>query len=280
MATSTTNQNEIKKANVKRRGGDRINDDWQYLNEGEVIYNPTTDQSFNQQQYKHQGLGTTSISKSNLIKEEEEERVETERQINQINQINKVKAVNERQIIEQRQHSTKRQKEKKRKKVKRQVFATIRNVQLIIGFIPFYLIQLQLAFISAIGMGLITLGSTASDYLFENNLTLLGKAINWVTTNILSDFNSILGHFTGVSASDLAAELFMIPFFIILAINLIFICIVYITHKMAFRNPIFGEQGGAAKPIAFIIYLIGLFPVLNIFPFFLVWLLTIQKYPK
>jgi len=274
---NTVNQNQTTKAKVSRRGSGRINDDWQYLNEGETVHNPSIDQKFNLE-YKHKGLGSTSISKPKLVKKKTDQKTgvttHTFRSTLKTTQIDHPS-----QEIEKKQVGRIKQAVTTVSNVKNQAFATVTNARLVIMFLPFYLIQLQLAIISAIGLATLTTVGTAANYV-EKNWGLVGEVISSVVKAAAGLADSLLNYFIGVSLAEGAAGLFWIPFVIIFIFNIIFIFIVYINHKMAFNNPIFGKQGGYSKFVALIFYVFGLFPIFNIFPFFLIWLFTIQKYPK
>ncbi len=278
MATSP--QNQTSKAKVSRLGGARINDDWQYLNEGKTIQNPTTDQKFNLE-YKQKGLNSVNISKPKLIKKQ------TNQKTGETKYAFKSRIITTKKIEQNEQEDNEEVKNnltsptliKKVTDKKRSLVATAINFQLSAAFLPFYLIQLNLALISLIGMGALGGGNALVDYA-EKEGGWLGGVVAGAIKSVVDDLNDIFGHFTGYSLTGAASSLFMIPFFIILVINIVFILIVVLRHKLALNNPVFGEQGGYAKFVALIFYVFGLFPVFNIFPFFLIWLYTIQKYPR
>ena len=278
MAT-TENKNKTSKA--QRLGGERINEDWQYLNETKKIHNPTIDQKFNLE-YKHKGLNSVSISKPKLIKKE---LVDKKSNTFRYTFNSRIQAVQN--IVEEEEDIAPLVKKegiikkvfKKAQRTKIQLKAALINTSLVRAFLPLYLFQMYLAFISAIGLGILYTGNATVEYVSENG-GVIGSMVGSAIEATISSIEGISSFLLGVAPSDVGAAVFLVPFMIIIAFNLIFILVVSFRHMIAGNHPFFGKEGGGTKVICFLIYCVCLFPIFNIFPFFLVWIFAIQKYPR
>ncbi len=259
--------------NAKRIGGTRINDDWQYLEEEALSANPTTDQIFNRS-YKHQGLGERKITRHNE---------ETGNNDNIIDLQNYRAQVEQKRNIERQQNQINKRTDKLSKnkipnlglnKIRqRKVLAVNRSILYWAGYVYLF-VQLPFAVLGAITLGamggLAALGESVSEsnFLFK------------FVASVISKTTEFLKNAVGFSPTDIIVALFFLFYIVVFTIGIITLLATYLQHTLAMNKPLGGE-GGGAKTSALLLAIIGYsVPLLNLFPWVLVWLFTISKYPR
>lgn len=87
--------------------------------------------------------------------------------------------------------------------------------------------------------------------------------------------------YAGIGSLSLEPQgLFIITFVIMFAFGLTTLLGVYLIYKAANLSPLGGE-GGGLKIGTFIIALVGyMIPILNLFPWFYIWTMAVQRHPK
>jgi hypothetical protein len=261
--------------NASKIGGNRINDDWQYLEEQPLPAHPTTDQSFNLS-YKEKGLGARKISR----KEPEENsyiqinnlqnyraELENKQFINNDNLRsrvkNKINQLEENEILSKgldKAHKTK-------------TLAVNRSITYWASYLWVY-VQLPFAIFGAILFGVMGGLSSLGKSISEDNFLfkIVGK--------IVEKSADFLKNIIGFGLDDIAGAFYFITYMVVLAIGLITLLSAFIQHTLALNHPLSG-RGAGFKIGAFLLALIGYsIPLLNLFPWVLIWLFAISKYPR
>lgn len=266
---NTANNNYIR--NAKRVGGARINNDWQYLEEESLPNNPTADQTFNQS-YKQQGLGARKITREN----QEEANNVVDLQNYKARMVgNRYAELQQNQLAKNLGKQLKNQVlDKGLNKInQRKSLAVNRSIIYWASYVWLF-VQLPFAVLATITLaimgGLSTLGDSFSEsnFLFKFIASVAGK-----TAEFLKDL-------VGFSPTDIMTALFFIFYIIALASGLITLIGAYLQHAITMSKPLGGE-GAGFKIGTFLLALVGYsVPVLNLFPWALVWLFAISKYPR
>ena len=257
--------------NAKKIGGTRINDDWQYLEEQPLPENPTTDQIFNQG-YKHQGLGKRKIERTN--REEVDNVVDLQNY--------RARVVGNRYSNQQQNQFNKNVGRLLKNKVlsqglnivnKRKTLAVNRSIMYWAGYLWLF-VQLPFAVLCAVILGVMGGISALGKSISESNI--LFKLIASIADKTLDFLKSL----TGVGLTDAIAGLFFIFYIIVFVVGMITLMGAYLQHSTVMNNPLNGEASGL-KTGALLLAIIGYsVPLLNMFPWVLVWLFTISKYPR
>ena len=114
---------------------------------------------------------------------------------------------------------------------------------------------------------------------FVNQAVQVGESSNFLLRLAGSVWNSAV-QFVADIGTFFPNTIFQITFIIIFAYGIFQLLIMYFLYTMARLNPIFGE-GGGLKFGMFLLAFIGYsLPILNLFPWFLVWAVAVWLYPK
>ncbi len=257
--------------NAKRIGGTRINDDWQYLEEQPLPDNPTTDQIFNQG-YRQQGLGERKIERAN--REEDDNVIDLQNY--------RARATGNRYLNQQQNRFSKNVGKLLKNKTlsqglntvnKRKTLAVNRSIMYWGGYLWLF-VQLPFATLCVVTFALMGGISAIGESISESNI--LFKLLSSIVDKTLDFLKSL----TGVGLTDVVAGLFFLFYIIAFAVGMITLMGTYLQHSTVLNNPLNGEASGL-KMGALLLAIIGYsVPLLNMFPWVLVWLFTISKYPR
>jgi len=255
----------------------RINDDWQYLNEPKLSAHPTADEIFNAS-YKDRGIRPKDIRDKEQAEKvadlnERREQRKKRRIINKNihNKTSSLKSPTEVSIANKRRWRAR---------------ATKRALPILYSYTSVYL-TLQLPF--AI-FGLAMLGTVATvQHVVSTSTTLsaIEKGISGITSSIgkgtdyigLTDSASTGISITG-SLTAIPLSIYLLTFVIIFTFGILSLLGTLARYESARFRPLSGEHGGL-KIGTFLIVIIGYsVPVLNIFPWLLVWMFVVWKYPR
>ncbi|KXJ98967.1 MAG: hypothetical protein UZ19_OD1000567 [Parcubacteria bacterium OLB19] len=257
--------------NAKRIGGTRINDDWQYLEEQPLPDNPTTDQIFNQG-YRQQGLGKRKIERTN--REEDDNVIDLQNY--------RARATGNRYLNQQQNGFSKNVGKLLKNKVlsqgldivnKRKTLAVNRSIMYWGGYLWLF-VQLPFATLCVVTFALMGGISAIGESISESNI--LFKLLSSIVDKTLDFLKSL----TGVGLTDVVAALFFLFYIITFTVGMLTLLGAYLQHNTVMNNPLNGEASGL-KMGALLLAIIGYsVPLLNMFPWVLVWLFTISKYPR
>lgn len=268
-------QAEPSKVNrVRRIGGERINDDWAYLNEEEFDPYESTDKTFNRN-YRHRGL--SGDAKNTAENEEEFDQ-------NSNDQEYKTSTV-DRQSDVNKERNSRRSKEARKAILntleenrtiqkglglanKRKTVAVTRSIIYWGGYIWLF-VQVPIALFGIILFAIIG-GLSELGLVADSNLI----------TSTLKSVAGVVGGIIGFQLGDVLEAFFFITYILILAIGMITTLCIFIQHSLALNLPLSG-RGTSWKIGALILAFIGYAtPVINILPWALPWILAIGKYPR
>ena len=106
---------------------------------------------------------------------------------------------------------------------------------------------------------------------------ILGGAV-WAVNAITSVVSSVTG--INLNISELAKSYMFILYVMIIVIGFFSLLIAHLQYSLALLNPLSGNKEGLKKGV-FLLCLFGYSaPILNLFPWILLWLAVIWKYPK
>jgi hypothetical protein len=269
---------------VRKVGGKKINNDWEYLNEGEFDPYESTDKAFSRS-YQYKGLRARTEESENLEKEKKEEE-EINQQIQEQNyraQIERRQSVIEndlnKRIVRENKKSIGKTLEESQfiqkgfgAANKRKTMVVTRSI-IWWGSYVWLFVQVPFAVFGIIAFavigGISELGESANSNIFT-------KAVAAVAKTVIDGLTSLLGFNIG----DVMEALFFITQFVVISVGILTILIIFIQHILALNRPL-GGNGAGLKVGALLIACIGYaVPILNIFPWVLVWVLAIGKYPR
>jgi hypothetical protein len=257
-SANTSSKSRLKSVSrANKTYSQRINDDWGYLNEPKPSNHPTADETFNAA-YKTKGLHPQSISD----KKEAPDIELTERKSRRRQRAANDKSYNKSNVIKFPTKVSGIGKD-----IKSKAKATTVNLSILSWYVWLWLTQLMFGII-----GLFMLGSVAAAEATVEKYAVF----DWMSDAINSGTNLILG----TTISEIGITFFMFTFVIIFAISIIATFITYIQYELALLRPLSGEHG-SLKLVAFFITIIGSSaPIINIFPWLLVWMFAVWKYPR
>ncbi|MEZ4103882.1 MAG: hypothetical protein R3B60_01195 [Candidatus Paceibacterota bacterium] len=267
--TADFQSNKSKNQTAKRTGGDRLNDDWQYLKENDVPNNPTVDQKFNLQ-YKHSGVNkvkvtkpkTTDVTTDNQGRVVQNFKTRAEGQIPVANLIK----------TPHRNSSTNLSVTTKIKKKQAKIIGRWTS-SLYIGYWP--TVQLPLGIFSLVGFALSGAATAIADTISSNG-NFIFNTVRFVFGGIY-DFTTNL---IGFSLEDVSLSIFFIPHLLLLGINMIIMFSLFVFYKKNNIESLGGSHAGA-KYGAFLLAIIGYsIPLFNLAPWLLVWTTVVAKYPR
>ena len=278
--SDTRNKSRTRNVNrVNKTRNARINDDWGYLNKSELSSHPTTDETFNAA-YDEKGIKSTPKEKGK----------------------DKQKVINlaeRRQQREGRKVHYKNTRNKKSKpgglisgaismanKTKWKVRVSAVNMSIL----PWYLwvwLTLQLTFgiigLIAFGLAFGIEAGVKSNFITRS----INSGVEWVTSGL-----GKLGNATGVtesadtsinlaySAALLPLSIYMLTYIIIFVIGMFFIFMVFFRYELAFLRPLSGEKASLKMGAFYAVVILYCIPLVNIFPWLLLWMYVVWKYPR
>ena len=134
-------------------------------------------------------------------------------------------------------------------------------------------IQVIFALISTIFLGLMGAGDAV---ISSNLVTRIG---GWLVERAVEGGTWLISG-TAISVSDIGAGVFMALYMVVFAIGFGTLCAASFQYMASLIQPLSGEHSGT-KYVAFLIAILGYAtPILNLFPWFLVFVAVVWKYPK
>jgi len=247
---------------VTRVSQQRFNDDWQYLNEKPLGVHATNDEIF-AASYKQQGLsGKIQTANKNSNTPE-------------VVALSAPTPVQPRRSAPGQNISLATNKKKKSTTLKliAKVKASTINASIMAwGGGLWFMVQLPFALISLIMLGLAGTVSGATQ-----SSSILGWAAG-AASKIVEGAAAIVG--IDASLTSISTSLFTVTYLLVLAVGLITIFTAFLQYTLAFLNPLSGEMAGL-KHGTFLLVLFGYStPLLNLFPWILLWMAVVWKYPK
>ena len=139
--------------------------------------------------------------------------------------------------------------------------------------------QLPLAIISLSAFAIATALEEAKQY-FES--TMLGRAASWVGGAVYDSFNSVLNALWGSDLNTFSpTTLFMLTDGVVMLMGWLTLLIIGFVYLLQGIPCVFGEKGAGIKIAALLLAMIGYaLPVLNLFPWFILWVLAVWLYPE
>lgn len=291
-------KNNPQTRNAKAEYSRRLNDDWQYLDEGEESANPTTDEAFNRS-YRYRGIGRQSPTEEELDKpiapqsrnpnevfidqktlsdpKFQQEIKKAEKQINQQTRNAAIQRAGE--YEEDRPQQIKKIVKTKNSSKEDRLKAIVINRFLLFVFIPLFLIQLMVGL-----LGIVTLG--VAEGLYQTTKTVANA--NWFTQTIATVIETVhdgVEWLTGLNLANVTvgavSGVFITTYMVVLAFGFLQIFITWMVHSANGNETISGDRS-SQKFSALLVCILGYcLPIINVFfPWIFIWTFTIGKYPK
>ncbi len=248
----------------------RINNDWQDLNEKPLNVHATTDEIFlktsYENPYKQQGLlGKIEIPNKNTNTPE-----------NTVGDYYSDTASRAQSRNNERSQELIQANKKKHSKALRLVArakATSVNASIMVwGGSLWFTLQLPFALISLVMLGLAGV---------INGATEANGILGWAASTaekLIAGAASIVG--IDASLTGISTSFFTVTYLLVLALGLLSIFAAFLQYTLAFLKPLSGEMAGL-KQGTFLLVLFGYStPLLNLFPWILLWMAVVWKYPK
>ncbi len=243
---------------VKKINTNRINDDWAYLEEKEALVHPTTDQKFNLT-YKSNGLNSNSISKI--------EKVNTGN--NSVNGVPATKyrfRVNTKQKNEEDRDGFKAIIKNKKNKAFQARAARVNGS--ILSWVTWtYPAQLVFAL-----LGLVVLGLASGAESVANS--------NFVFKAIADFANSVTDLVAGFQIADVAFGIYMVTYVVVLGLGIITLMSIYLQYTLSLLKPFSGEKGSLKLGIFLLAFIGYALPIANLFPWAILFMAVVWKYPR
>lgn len=238
----------------------RINDDFDYLEEEDLMPNPTSDQIYIKQQEDNLTQSQNKLTdnkakrrkKNRPVDDFDEERAngDTQRQLRAIGQsINKSNLANAGNLL---------------------LKARARTVSVTVAswIAPLYIIQFFAAVLSLLAFGMGAAISSVID----------GSFLLTAAEKVTGGLASLVGY--DAVSLDIAGGTFMLMYGIALVFGFLSLGVALLICKLALFKPLSGKKAGL-KNLLFVTALIGYsLPITNLFPWVTLLLLTIWKYPR
>lgn len=263
ISQSSGYQNPNRIGNVRREAKKRINDDWQYLENDDLGVNPSSDKIFNQN-YQNQGLQPQNLNqngdkktlpdatkdKSYYQSRNTAQRRRGRRNTKKIGRTNTSKGRNN------ALKTTKIGRNLKTKSIKifRKLKSSGTTVTILIWYLKLWLwVQLPAALLLILGIGLIEI--TDESWLAGIGLDIIG-------------------------AGSLAEALIFLSWLIIIALWFISFSLMSFQYTITLNNCFSGKKGSLKKGLVLLSALLQATPVINLFPWFLPWIIVVTLYPE
>jgi hypothetical protein len=241
----------------------RINDDWAYINSSDVSPYATNDEKFNASYQtkglQPQGLNNNGKNKKDPNDETANPTVATPENISRLRRM--------------AQLATKNKAAKTATKVAFRARVSAVNTSIFAWGSYLWLVQLLFAVISLSMLGI--MGVTSA--IIKESGVIGGTAV-WLAEKLAEGVRFVSG--IDVNLAAIAEGMFIAPYVLVIAIGIITILAAYLQYALSFIKPLSGEMGGL-KLGTLLLALIGYsVPLLNIFPWALIWMAVVWKYPR
>ena len=246
--------------NAMRLGGERINDDFRYLNQQELSQNASNDEIFNAK-YQKSGLQPTTNDQKRTEKAS-----------------NDVSYVEESYTQNSGAQPAVTVKERLKKpstasKLRGKLKATANNITIMTWGTTIWLsFQLPIAILSIAMFGMTGAANAAA-----NSNGFISIAV-WIASQVASGINAISGF--NLNLLSMAEDLFLLSYVLVLAIGILTILTAYLQYTLSFLRPLSGEMAGLKIGTLLLVIAGYSIPLLNIFPWILLWMAVVWKYPK
>ena len=253
--------------NVKKLGGERINDDFAYLEQAELPQNASNDELFNAE-YRKQGLQPTTAttrSKRPAINDDE------------YGDENENDFAEETYQAQGRAAVARQQAQKKASATRTLVArtkATAVSVSTMAWVTPLWLgVQVPAAILSLVAFAL---AGTLQSFVSSSNI--LVSAAAWVANQVVAGVGMLFGF--DINLVSMADGLFVLTLTFIMALGFFTLMVLHLNYTLANLRPLSGEASGL-KIGMFLLAMVGYsMPLLNLFPWVLLWMVAVWKYPK
>lgn len=265
MATpeNSTNNNyypqEIRR--VKKINANRINDDWAYLEESEKPNHPSTDQIFNDT-YKQNGIRSIKVSEQKKPNDQKEnsENVQNSRVTTNYRTRNKKKLLAPSNILHEASEI--------KKDVKAKMTATKINLTTLQLAIWLYImVQVPFAILSLIVLG----SASGAESVINSNFIFKGiaKVIDTITESI-----------GGFKVSDILLGFAALTAIIAFLAGMLVVSVLYSRYFINFLHPMSGKYGGLKIGVLLLSFIGYLLPFANLFPWVVLIMAVVWKYPR
>lgn len=152
------------------------------------------------------------------------------------------------------------------------------------GFLTWWF-QLIFGILSLVFLGLaVAIESFISKLNPTEDDGFITKAIKGTAQFFLDGFSWFVDKVLGVFKIDISilnpTNLFLMTYMVVLAYGIFILFAIYLIYKISLLNPLSGKGAGMKKG-AFLLALVGYsIPILNIFPWFIFWTMTVWRHPK
>ncbi len=252
--------------NVQKLGGTRINDDFAYLQQAELPQNASNDEIFNAD-YQKRGLQpTNTAARARKMPRAQDEEYQNEDAFTENDYRVRGRAAAQ-------EHQTKK-KASVAKKAIAHARATTVNVSVFAWATPLWLgVQVPAAILSLITFAI---AGTVNAFLSSSNI--LVSAAAWVAERVVDGVGMLFGF--DINLIQMSDGLFLITYSFVLALGLFTLMIIHLQYTLALLRPLSGEHSGL-KIGMFLLAIVGYsMPLLNLFPWALLWMAAVWKYPK
>lgn len=248
----------------------RINNDFEYLNEANLSAHATNDEQFNAS-YQTKGLRSTARSEERQRKLQEEEAANDE---------NYEAQLQAQELEDEEGHHQNRlvaaagakAKQKLLGRIVGKTRASAINASVMAwGGTLWLFVQLPFAIIS---MAMIGVSAAVGEAMRATGF--VGSVVAWLTARVLEGVNLVFG----VELTAIAENLFLATYVVVLAIGIVTILGAYLQYTLSLLLPL-GGRGSSLKMGMLLLALLGYaIPVVNIFPWVLLWMAAVWKYPR
>ncbi len=152
------------------------------------------------------------------------------------------------------------------------------------GLTTWLFFQIPFALLSIVFLGLTSLVAYINDLIGTDYdpKTIAGQLDQAKSDGRDWMINQALDFMFGIDLSWLDVNnLFFISVSVVALFGIVSLLGIFLIYKVAGLNPIFGNKGGGVKSGMVLLATIGyIIPILNLFPWFYLWTMAVQKYPK
>lgn len=243
------------RAQQVRRVERRLNDDWQYIQPEEVSDYATISESFIAE---HNRRGTQATTLDDKEKKAQ-----------------RAFAANDPIYVTDtpRPVAVKKKKVSTPEKLLARTKASANNISIMMWGTTLWLsVQLPLALISLMMLGLTSAVQAAAD---AGGIT---SALFWLANTASSTLGALFGFDSSIMG--MSENFFLATYLIVFALGMCMVFAAYLQYTLSLLHPLSGEMGGLKMGV-FIFVIFGYsVPLLNIFPWILLWMAVVWKYPR
>ncbi len=252
--------------NVQKLGGTRINDDFAYLQQAELPQNASNDEIFNAD-YQKRGLQPTNTgTRARKMPRAQDEEYQNENAFTENDYRVRGRAAAQ-------EHQTKKKASVARKAIAHARATTV-NASVFAWATPLWLgVQVPAAIFSLITFAI---AGTINAFLSSSNILVSASA--WIAEQALAGVGLLFGF--DINLIQMSDGLFWITYTFVIALGFFTLMVIHLQYTLALLRPLSGEQAGL-KIGLFLLAIAGYgVPFLNIFPWTLLWMAAVWKYPK